>query len=134
MAADGTVELDVLPGPVAVCRLDADDDVPDWVDLADRHLVSVTRTAHELSLILAQDAVPPGVVAERGWRVLAVRGPLAFSLTGVLAGLAQPLADAGVPIFALSTYDTDLLLVGGQDLDAAVVALEGAGHTVHRSG
>lgn len=126
-----TVHLDLLEGVVAVCRLDADDDLPDWVDLTDRHLVSVTRTVNELSIILGQDAVPPGVIAERGWRVLAVRGPLAFSLTGVLAGLAQPLADAGVPIFALSTYDTDLLLVGQDDLDAAVAALGSAGHTVH---
>ena len=126
-----TVHLDLLETVVAVCRLDADDDLPEWVDLTDRHLVSVTRTANELSIILGQDAVPPGVIAERGWRVLAVRGPLAFSLTGVLAGLAQPLADASVPIFALSTYDTDLLLVGQGDLDAATAALRDAGHTVH---
>ena len=126
-----TVHLDLLETVVAVCRLDADDDLPEWVDLTDRHLVSVTRTANELTIILGQDAVPPGVIAERGWRVLAVRGPLAFSLTGVLAGLAQPLADASVPIFALSTYDTDLLLVGQGDLDAATAALRDAGHTVH---
>ena len=126
-----TVHLDLLETVVAVCRLDADDDLPEWGDLTDRHLVSVTRTANELSIILGQDAVPPGVIAERGWRVLAVRGPLAFSLTGVLAGLAQPLADASVPIFALSTYDTDLLLVGQGDLDAATAALRDAGHTVH---
>ena len=66
--------------------------------------------------------------------MLAVRGPLACSLTGVLAGLAQPLADASVPIFALSTYDTDLLLVGQDDLDAATAALRAAGHTVHVPG
>lgn len=129
-----TVELDVLRGAVAVCQLDADDPLPDWVDLEDRHLVAVTRTATELSIVTQQDDVPLGVVAERGWRVLAVRGPLAFSLTGVLASLAQPLADAGIPIFVLSTYDTDLLLVRDETLDEAVAALQGAGHTVHPSG
>ena len=126
------VELDVLPGAVAVCQLDADDPLPEWLDLTDRHLVSVTRTATELSIVTQQDDVPLGVVAERGWRVLAVRGPLAFSLTGVLASLAQPLADAGIPIFVLSTYDTDVLLVRDEGLDRAVAALTEAGHTVHR--
>lgn len=131
---DATVDLDLLGTVVAVCRLDAADAIPAWVDLSDRHLVSVTRTADELSIIVAQDRVPPGVIAERGWRVLAVRGPLAFSLTGVLAGIAAPLADAGVPIFVVSTYDTDLLLVGGDDLDAAIAALRAAGHRVHPAG
>lgn len=125
------VELDVLPGAVAVCQLAPDDPLPDWLDLTDRHLVSVTRTTDELSIVTQQDDVPLGVVAERGWRVLAVRGPLAFSLTGLLAGLAQPLADAGIPIFVLSTYDTDLLLVRDESLGAAVDALRAAGHLVH---
>ncbi len=125
------VEIDVLPGAVAVCQLDADDPLPDWLDLTDRHLVSVTRTVSELSIVTQQDDVPLGVVAERGWRVLAVRGPLAFSLTGVLASLSGPLADAGIPIFVLSTYDTDLLLVRDEALDEAVAALTAAGHTVH---
>lgn len=126
-----TVELDVLPRAVTVCQLDADDPLPDWVDLGDRHLVSVTRTKTELSIVTQQDDVPLGVVAERGWRVLAVRGPLAFSLTGVLAGLADPLAQAGIPIFVLSTYDTDLVLVRDEALTDAVEALRGAGHVVH---
>lgn len=125
------VDIDVLPGAVAVCQLHADDPLPAWLDLTDRHLVSVTRTTDELSIVTQQDDVPLGVVAERGWRVLAVRGPLAFSLTGVLASLAQPLADAGIPIFVLSTYDTDLLLVRDEALDAAVAALTATGHTVH---
>lgn len=125
------VELDVLPVAVAVVQLDADDPLPEWLDLSDRYLVSVTRTADELSIVTRQDTVPLGVVAERGWRVLAVRGPLSFALTGVLAGLAQPLADAGIPVFVLSTYDTDLLLLGDDTLDDAVAALEAAGHVVH---
>ena len=125
-----SVELDVLPTVVAVCQLPPGATLPTWVDLS-RRLVSVTRTADELSVVAPQDMVPLGTVAERGWRVLAVRGPLAFSLTGVLAGLAAPLADAGIPIFVLSTYDTDLLLVAGDRLDAAVAALGAAGHTVH---
>lgn len=131
--ADRRVELDVLAPVVAVCQLSVDEPVPAWLDLAGRQLVSVTRTAHELSIVAPQDMVPLGVVAERGWRVLAVRGPLAFSLTGVLASLAGPLAEAGIPIFVVSTYDTDLLLVVDDRLEEAVAALGAAGHTVHRA-
>ncbi|MDX1657490.1 MAG: ACT domain-containing protein [Nitriliruptorales bacterium] len=124
------MELDVIAGTWAVCRLAADAPLPRWVEL-DAGFVSVTRTATELSIVTADEAVPDGVAAERGWRALAVRGPLDFSLTGVLASLAAPLADAGIPIFAISTYDTDWLLVPGARLDAAVPVLESAGHTVH---
>lgn len=132
--ADATVELDVLATPVAVCQLPQDEPLPDWLDLTGRALVSVTRRAGELSIVVDQDVVPSGTVAERGWRVLAVRGPLAFSQTGVLAGLAVPLADAGIPIFVVSTYDTDLVLVADDRMQGAVEALEAAGHTVHRPG
>lgn len=132
--ADVAVELDVLASVVAVCRLPAGAPVPDWVELSGGGLVSVTRTRHELSIVVDQEAVPTGTVARRGWRVLAVRGPLAFSMTGVLAGLAGPLAEAGVPIFVVSTYDTDLLLVDHDRLEPAVAVLEAAGHTVHGAG
>ena len=79
-------------------------------------------------MISPEEAVPAGVRAQCGWRCLRVRGPLAFELTGVLASLAAPLAAAGVPIFALSTFDTDYLLVPGERLDEALAALGAAGH------
>lgn len=130
-APDGGVELDLLVEPVAVCRFDPDEPLPAWLRWSGHAVVSVTRTAHELSVVTGQDDVPLGEVAERGWRVLAVRGPLDFELTGVLAGLAAPLADAGIPIFVVSTYDTDLLLVRDEMLRDAVAALRAAGHRVH---
>ena len=67
--------------------------------------------------------MPEGVLCERGWAGLKVEGPLDFSLTGVLASLAQPLAEAGISIFAVSTYDTDYVLVKGGDLERAVAVL-----------
>jgi hypothetical protein len=82
-------------------------------------------------VVCPESVVPEGVRREDGWRCLGVRGPLAFELTGVLAALAAPLAAAGVPIFALSTFDTDYLLVPGDRLDAALAALDAAGHRVH---
>ena len=74
--------------------------------------------------------VPDGVRAQRGWRALAVEGPLDFALTGVLAAVAVPLAEAGISIFAVSTYDTDYVLVRADRLADAVAALRGAGHSV----
>lgn len=75
-------------------------------------------------------AVPAEIHCEPGWRALGVEGPLDFGLTGVLSSIAQPLADAGVSIFAVSTFDTDYVLVRESSLVAAVRALEGAGHVV----
>jgi hypothetical protein len=91
--------------------------------------VSVTRTPGELSVVCAEEVVPEGVQAEKGWAMLELEGPFAFGLTGILAGFLGPLAEAGVPVFALSTYDTDWVLVPGGRLAEAVRALEEAGHS-----
>lgn len=121
--------LDLLDGAYAVCRLDAGEPPPEW---AAGPFVSVTRTAAELSVVCPEEVVPPGVRAEGGWRCLRVRGPLGFGMTGVLAGLASPLAASGVSIFVVSTYDTDYLLVQQRDLGRAGDALARAGHSVAR--
>lgn len=125
------MELDLHAPRLAVCRLAPGEPVPGWVDLRSRPLVSITATEEELSLVLPQADVPPRVPAETGWRALSVRGPLPFHLTGILASLATPLAAVGVPIFAVSTHDTDWLLVGHEHLDSACAALEEAGHRIH---
>jgi hypothetical protein len=81
-----------------------------------------------------QEAVPDDVSCERGWRGLRVCGPLAFSLVGVLAGLLSPLAEAGIRVFVLSTFDTDYVLVKEETLEQAIQALEMAGHRIERIG
>jgi uncharacterized protein len=88
----------------------------------------------ELSLVIPEDFVPPGCPCEHGWRALKVAGPLDFSLTGLLSALAAPLAQAGISLFALSTYDTDYVLVRETDLDAAITVLSQAGYRVERHG
>jgi uncharacterized protein len=115
--------LTVLPDRLAVCRLPADAPAPSWAAGA---FVSVTRTAEELSVVCAEENVPDGVTAERGWRCLKVEGPLDFALTGVLAELLVPLAKAEISVFALATYDTDHLLVREDRLEDALAALERA--------
>ncbi len=123
--AENRLDLTLLPKPFAVCRLSAASPVPEW---AAGELCSVTRTVDELSVVCPQQLVPEGVRSKGGWRCIRVRGPLAFDLTGVLASLASPLAAAGVPIFALSTFDTDYLLVPGEALERALAVLDAAGH------
>lgn len=90
----------------------------------------MTRTNDELSIVSSSNNVPPGAKTETGWRCLRVEGPLAFEMTGVLAGLSVPLARAKVPIFVVSTYDTDYLMVKAADLNRACNTLRNEGHTV----
>jgi hypothetical protein len=123
------MQLRLLAPTYAVARLDGDAPLPGWFSFGGP-FASATRRDDELSLVCVEDAVPPDAAAERGWRALEVAGPLDFSLTGILASLAAPLADAGVSIFALATHDTDVLLVRSAQLDVAVGALENAGHTI----
>ncbi len=125
------MELDLHATLLAVCRLSPEDAVPRWADQVLQPLVSITRTADEVSVVLPQAEVPSDVQAEPGWLALSVRGPLPFHLTGILASLAVPLAEAGVPIFVLSTHGTDWLLVGKDHVGDACAALEDAGHRVH---
>jgi hypothetical protein len=121
------MQLDLLKGDYAVVRLNPGSAVPEW---ACGELVSVTRTPDEVSIVCESARVPEGVRQESGWRCLRVRGPLEFSMVGVLSALAEPLARASIPIFVISTFDTDYLLVGEAHVDRAVAALEGAGHVV----
>jgi hypothetical protein len=122
--------LTLEPWTLAVCRLDARAAVPSWAQAGDFH--AVVRTPEELSVVCAAAEVPPGIRAERDWRCFSLAGPIAFDETGVLSAVAGPLAAAGVGIFAVSTFDTDYVLVPGRMVDAAVRALEAAGHRVAR--
>jgi hypothetical protein len=125
------MRLELLPDSFAVCRLEPNETVPTW---AAGRFLSVTRTPDELSLTLPDYLVPAEVRAERGWRLLKVHGPLDMALVGILASLAVALAQANVSIFAISTYDTDYLLVRARQLETAIAALAHAGHTVARGG
>jgi hypothetical protein len=122
--------LRVHPGRWAACRLPADSPIPEPAPGAT--LWSATRTGRETSLIVPEDQVPAGARVESGYAALEVEGTLDFALTGILAGLATTLAEAGVSLLAISTFDTDWLLVRHDRLDDTVTALEAAGHRVSR--
>lgn len=118
----------VLEGIFAVCRLGPSAVVPSWASAG--NFFSITRTADELSVVCPQSAVPEGVRSEGGWRCLRVAGAMDFSLVGVLASLVGPMAEAGISVFALSTFDTDYLLVKEADFEKAKAVLRQTGHSV----
>ena len=121
-----TLRFRVHAGRWAVSKLAPDAAVPEWAWAGG--LASVTRTAAELSVVCRQEHVPEGVQAERDWACLELQGPFPFEMTGVLHGFLAPLAGAGVPIFAMSTYDTDWVLVPVKQLERALSALQDGGH------
>jgi uncharacterized protein len=121
------MKLAMLPDIFAVCRLAPSADIPQWA-LQNRTLLSITYTSDELSLVCSQSLVPNSVQYEGSWRAIKVQGPLDFSLTGILVALAAPLAAAHIPIFALSTFDTDYLLLQEEYLSQAKTVLTHNGH------
>jgi uncharacterized protein len=123
-----TLTLSVLPDTYAVCRLDKAAEIPAWATSGS--FLSITRTTDELSIVCLEANVPHGIQHEDRWRCLKIEGPLDFALTGILVAVAAPLAHVGISIFALSTYDTDYLMVRRESLDRAIAALERAGHKV----
>ena len=92
----------------------------------------VSCSIQELSITAVQASVPPEFRCERDYRAFRVKGPLPLNLIGVLAAIADPLAAAGLSIFAISTFDTDYVLVKARDLELAIATLERAGHQVSR--
>lgn len=122
------LRLSVLGERLAVCRLDPQAELPQWATAAPFY--SVTRTLEELSIICSERFIPDGVKHEGGWRALKLEGKFDFGQVGVLASVVVPLAEAGVSIFAVSTFDTDYALVKEAQLDVAVAALRDHGHKV----
>ena len=123
-----SLTLALLEGRFAVCRLAPGDEIPAWANGG--AFTSITRTRDELSVVCAEGAVPEGTRCENGWRIFQTEGPLDFALTGILASVAVPLAAAGVSIFAVSTFDTDYVMVREENVARAIAAQRAAGHQV----
>src|ERR1700674_2428682 len=130
-AATRHLELSLLPERFAISRLAADSPIPGWATQGPFY--SVTRTGDELSIVTELSRVPPDIQSQPVWRALKVHGPFVLSEIGILAALVAPLAEARISLFAISTFDTDYLLVASETLSAAIHALGQAGHTIHRS-
>jgi len=121
--------LSIQPNTYAVCRLEPSTGIPSWAPQG--AFWSIIGTPDELSIVCQESSVPSSVKREGGWRILKCEGPLDFALTGIMASIADPLADAGVSIFPLATYDTDYVLVKESQLQTCRNALASYGHVVH---
>lgn len=131
------LDLELLPGDYAICRLPVGTDLPAALFAAGPvgggpvgggGVVSVTWTPDEISILCPAELVPVGAAVETPWRCLRVAGPVQLALTGILASIVSPLAEARVNIFAFSTFDTDYVVVPAVRLTEAMAALSGAGH------
>lgn len=123
------MELTLLRQELAVCRLDPDSELPEWARKGP--FFSLTRTPDEWSVVCSQEIVPEGIRREGGWRAFRLQGPIDFSAVGILASLTAPLARSGISLFALSTFDTDYVLVKEVDVKKATLALREEGHRIH---
>jgi len=123
------MRLRLLPETYSICQLDSQAPVPDW---ATGPFVSVTRTVEELSIVCPQRQVPDDVKSEDQWCCLRLAGPFPFSEVGVIAAVVAPLADSGVPVFVISTFNTDWLLIQKSFQEQAVSVLRTAQHDIEQ--
>ncbi len=120
--------LEVLSDTIGVCKLDSNQIIPTWAHQG--KFFSITRTMEELSIVCSEENIPEDVLCEQGWKALKVQGTLDFGLVGILAKVTTALANAGLGIFAISTYNTDYILVKEKDLKCAIIALCKDGHKI----
>jgi hypothetical protein len=113
--------MKVLEGKFAVCRLNNNELIPEWA--RNSEFFSITKTSDELSIVCSQDSIPSEITCEKDWRILKIEGPLDFSLIGILSSISTILAQRGIGIFAISTYDTDYILVKHKDINDAIDSL-----------
>src|SRR4051794_41815361 len=106
--------LSLLPERLAIVRLSPDTHVPPWVSRGT--FFSITRTSDELSIVCLESTLPAEIISQTGWRAFKVHGPFVLSEVGVLSAIAAPLAEAGVSIFVISTFDTDYVLLKSEQL------------------
>jgi hypothetical protein len=121
------IRLKQLSGSYTVCQLAIDAPVPQWAD--GPGFVSIGRTEDELSVVCLHDRVPPDIKQDAGWSCIKLQGPFAFNETGIALSVIRPLSEKDVPVFLISTFDTDYLLLKTSDIPRARALLEAAGHS-----
>ncbi|MBK1813812.1 ACT domain-containing protein [Clostridium sp. YIM B02505] len=111
----------LLKDKYGVCRLHKNELIPIWAQ--EGEFFSITKTTDELSIVCYEDNIPHNIKCEKDWKILKIEGPLDFSLIGILSSISSILASKGISIFAVSTYDTDYILIKNKDIDKAVKSL-----------
>lgn len=121
-----------LKGLYAIVRLAPEAGVPEWATRGE--FTSISRTPDELSVVCAVDNLPPDFSTQQRWNCLKLEGPFPFSMTGVLLSFIEPLSSRGIPIFVISTYDTDYVLIQEEFIDSALTILNDMGHELLADG
>ena len=125
------MKLKFLAGEFAICQLLPDQQLPVWdSDQQHTELLATIRTPQELTIVCSQSVVPQGPKSSLGWRCFRVEGTLGFDVVGVIARLSELLANANIPIFVISTYNTDYVLIPGGKQHSAARTLENAGYEI----
>ena len=110
--------LSVLPEKLGICHLGKNVPVPDWASVGD--FFSITGTDQELSIVYPQEKIPGGILFEKDWRAFKLESVVdGVYAVGIIACLAKPLAEAGISIFNISTYETNYILVEEKNLEKA---------------
>lgn len=128
--AERALTMELMKGLYGVCRLNSDEVLPEWA--LQGSFYSITKTSDELSVVCPQDNIPKNIICEKDWRILRIIGPLDFSLIGILSSISTILAKKGISIFAVSTYDTDYILVKDKDTGSAIEALSAEKYEIIR--
>lgn len=126
--ADIKLNLSVLKGTYGIAQLDPQSSIPPWASQGE--FFSITRSTEELSVVCLASAIPESVRSDQGWRIFKIQGPFAFDQVGILNAVTSVFAEKGIGLFAISTYDTDYILVKEDHLDHVIASLMDAGHQV----
>jgi hypothetical protein len=125
------MKLKFLAGEFAICQFSPDQQIPDWVSSeTNGELLATMKTAEELTIVCSQVGVPEGTKSSLGWRCFRVDQTLSFDMVGVIAKLTELLALAKIPVFVISTYNTDYVLIPGPQQQTATRELEKAGYDI----
>ena len=120
--------LSVLPDNYSIYKFKSESEIPDWINSSDFY--SVTKTKDEISVVGLQIDISINSICNRDWRVLKIAGPLDFSLIGIIADVSITLKNKNIPVFIISTYDTDYILIKQKDLTKGIKALKEKGHKI----
>ncbi len=129
LTAGNSMNIVLLPDKYSIYKFENDHALPDWIFSSDFY--SITKTKEEISVVAVKtDPDPKGIIFNSDWRILKIAGPMDLSLVGVIAEISAILRIEKVPVFIVSTYDTDYILVKQKDLNTGIKALEEKGHSI----
>jgi hypothetical protein len=122
------LKLSLLKDKYAICTLPNDTPIPDWA--LTQSLISITRTGKELTIVCRMDSIPSELQSDLNWRCFRIDGSFDLNQIGVISSISSPLADAGISIYVISTYDTDYFLVQDKNVEQTISTLSNSGHSI----